>query len=109
MFWLLRRWVRWTPAAFVGGLLFGFSPFVFVNLVGGHLMTGVLALVPLIVGHLDDLLLRQRRRPVTTGVVLGLLVALQFFVSTEVLVILAIGAVVAVVILLAFGAVQPLG
>ena len=39
MFWLLRRWVRWSPAAFVGGLVFGFSPFVFVNLAGGHLMT----------------------------------------------------------------------
>ena len=54
MFWLLRRWVRWTPAAFVGGLVFGFSSFVFVNLAGGHLMTGVLVLVPLIVGCLDD-------------------------------------------------------
>ncbi len=26
MFVLLRRWVTWTPAAFVGGLLYGFSP-----------------------------------------------------------------------------------
>ncbi|HEX7442829.1 MAG TPA: hypothetical protein VF320_03020, partial [Acidimicrobiales bacterium] len=30
MFVLLRRWVRWAPAAFVGGLLYGFSPLVLV-------------------------------------------------------------------------------
>ena len=67
MFWLLRRWVRWTPAAFVGGLVFGFSPFVFVNLAGGHLMTGVLVLVPLMVGCLDELLVRQRHSPAVTS------------------------------------------
>lgn len=50
MFWLLRRFVSWTPAAFVGGLVFGFSPFVFVNVAGGHLMTTFLVAVPLMVG-----------------------------------------------------------
>jgi hypothetical protein len=109
MFWLLRRWVRWTPAAFVGGLVFGFSSFVFVNLAGGHLMTGVLVLVPLIVGCLDDLLLRQPRSTAVTGVTLGLLVVVQFFVSTEVLVILALCAAAAVVVLLAYGAVSRWG
>jgi hypothetical protein len=109
MFWLLRRWVRWTPAAFVGGLVFGFSSFVFVNLAGGHLMTGVLVLVPLIVGCLDDLLLRQPRRPAVTGTVLALLVVVQYFVSTEVLVILALCAVVAVIIVLVYGTVSRWG
>jgi hypothetical protein len=109
MYWLLRRWVRWTPAAFVGGLVFGFSSFVFVNLAGGHLMTGVLVLVPLIVGCLDDLLVRQPRRPAVTGAVLGLLVVVQYFVSTEVLVILTICAIVAVVIVLVYGAVSRWG
>jgi hypothetical protein len=106
MFWLLRRWVRWTPAAFVGGLVFGFSPFVFVNLAGGHLMTGVLVLVPLVVGCLNDLLVGRSRRPAATGVALGLLVVAQFFVSTEVLVIMALCAVLAVVVLLVYGAVN---
>jgi hypothetical protein len=109
MFWLLRRWVRWTPAAFVGGLVFGFSSFVFVNLAGGHLMTGVLVLVPLIVGCLDDLFIRQPRRPAVTGAALGLLVVVQFFVSTEVLVIMALCSVAAVVVLLAYGAVSRWG
>ena len=31
MFILVRRWVTWMPAAFVAGLLYGFSPFVSAN------------------------------------------------------------------------------
>ena len=27
-----RRWVTWAPAAFVGGLLYGFSPFILISL-----------------------------------------------------------------------------
>jgi hypothetical protein len=90
MFWLLRRFVSWTPAAFVGGLVFGFSPFVFVNVAGGHLMTTFLAAVPLMVACLDELLIRQTKSPTKTGVALGLLIVLQFFLSTEVLVIAVI-------------------
>ena len=40
MFVLLRRWVTWQPAAFVGGLLYGFSPFILVHLTDAHLMLG---------------------------------------------------------------------
>jgi hypothetical protein len=101
MFWLLRRWVSWTPAAFVGGLIFGFSPFVFVNVAGGHLMTSVLVLVPLIVACLDEILVRQQRNPLKVGLVLGVLVAAQFFISTEVLVIVAICSAAGVALLVA--------
>jgi hypothetical protein len=62
--------------------------------------------VPLIVGCLDHLLLRRPRRPALTGTALGLLVVAQFFVSTEVLVILALAAVVAVVDVVVYGAVR---
>ena len=85
MFWLLGRWVRWVPAALVGGLVFGFSPFVVLNLAGAHFMVGVLVFLPLIVACLDELLVRQRRSPVKVGVVLGLLLTAQFFLGTEVL------------------------
>jgi len=102
MFWLLRRWVRWTPAAFLGGLLFGFSPFVLENLAYAHLMVGALAVFPLVLGSLDELLVRQRRRPVVTGGALGLLVVLQFFVSTEMLVIMAFSTVVGVAVLVGY-------
>ena len=56
----VRRWVRWTPAAFVGGLLYGFSPFVLTSLEFTHLMTAALLLLPLILIALDEILLRQR-------------------------------------------------
>ena len=81
---LLRRWVSWMPAAFAGGLLYGFSPFALIYLTDAHLMLGLAAVPPLIVACLDELLVRQRR-PVITGLVLGLLVTLQFFIGSEVL------------------------
>ena len=105
MYWLLRRWVRWAPAAFIGGLVFGFSPFVITNLASAHLMTAALALLPLMVACLDELLVRQRHRPATVGLVLGLLLAVQFFVGTEVLAMVVVMGVVAVVLVGAYGAV----
>jgi hypothetical protein len=102
MFWLLRRWVRWTPAAFIGGLVYGFSPFMVTAVATAHLMLGLLALPPLIVGCLDELIVRQRRRPIAVGAVLGILVTAQYFVSTEVLAIMAVGGLVALVLLVAY-------
>jgi hypothetical protein len=104
MFWLLRRWVRWTPAAFVGGLIFGFSSFEFVEVAGGHLMTGLLVVVPLMVACLDELLVRQHRRPGAVGAALGLLVVVQFFIGTEILVIFVMSAVAGLILLLVYAA-----
>lgn len=98
MFVLLRRWVTWAPAAFVGGLFYGFSPFVLFNLSNAHLNLGMAALPPLMIACLDELLVRQRRRPVTTGIGLGLLVTLQFFAGTELLVLTVIVAVATAVL-----------
>ncbi len=106
MFWLLRRWVTWSPAAFVGGLVFGFGPFAVANLAVAHLNTEVLVLVPLIVGCLDELLVRQERGAVGAGAALGVLVVVQFFLSTEMLVIVAVCAVVGVVLVVGFGALR---
>ena len=97
MFWLLRRWTSWAPAAFVGGLFFGFSPFVLVSLALGHPNFGLLAAVPLILGCLDELFVRRRRPPVMIGAALGLLVVIQFFVSVEVLALLVLFAVLAAI------------
>ena len=85
MFWLLRRWVRWTPAALVGGLVFGFVAVPGGQPGGAHLMSGVLVFLPLMVACLDELLVRQQRRPLLVGAVLGLLLTAQFFLGTEVL------------------------
>jgi hypothetical protein len=102
-FWLARRYVRWTPAAWLAGLLYGFSPFMLGSLVFAHLMTSVLIVPPLVVGLLDELCLRQRRRPVLVGVGLGLLVALEFFLSTELLVIMGVATVVGLGLLVVAG------
>ncbi len=102
MFWLLRRWVVWAPAAFVGGLIFGFSPFVVVNLAGAHLMTGFLVLIPLIAACLDELLIRRRRSPVKVGLALGLLLSVQFFVGTEILTITVLASVVATLLIVGY-------
>src|ERR1035437_6126674 len=107
MFVLLRRWVSWAPAAFVGGLFYGFSPFILVSLIDGHLMIGMAVVPPLVVLCLDELLFRQRRRPVVTGVLLGLLLVLQFFIGTEVLVIMVIGAAIGIALVVAYGVRQP--
>ncbi len=104
MCWLLRRWVRWAPAAFLGGLVYGFSPFAFVNLAGAHLMAAVLVLPPLMVACLDDLLVRRRHRPVVSGAALGLLLTVQFFVGTEVLAMVVVMIGVAIVLVVAYAA-----
>ncbi len=99
MFWLLRRWVAWQPAAFVGGLFFGFSPFVLVSLALAHPNFGLLAPIPLIVGCIDDLFVRHRHRVPQVGVALGALVTVQFFVSVEVLLLLFFFALVSAVLM----------
>ena len=86
----IRRWVSWTPAAFLGGLLYGFSPFVLTSLEFAHLMTAALMLLPLILAVLDEILIRQRHSAVGAGVLLGLLVFAQFFLSSELLAITAL-------------------
>ncbi len=104
MFVLLRRWVTWAPAAFVGGLFYGFSAAILISATAGFVMISTEVVPPLIVICLDELLIRQRRRPVVTGIVLGLLVTLQFFIYSEVLLITAVMAAVGVVLIVAYAA-----
>ena len=99
MFVVLSRWVRWLPAAYLGGLLYGFSPFVLASLEYGHLMTAALLLLPLILAVLDEILVRQRHSVRRAGVALGLLVFAQFFLSTELLVVVVMLTVVSVAVL----------
>jgi len=99
MFILLRRWTTRWPAAFAGGLLYGFSPFILSSLADAHLMLGMAVVPPLIVLCLDELLIRQSWNPLTTGATLALLVAFQFFVGTEILLMTALMALIGVVLL----------
>ena len=109
LFVLLRRWTAWVPAAFVGGLVYGFSPYLLFTLTNAHLMLGMAFVPPLVVLCLDELLVGRRHRPVVVGVLLGVLVAVQFFLGTEVLAITAIAAAFGLFGLVLYGLLRPIG
>jgi hypothetical protein len=98
-FVVIRRWAAWTPAAFLGGLFYGFSPFVLTSLEFAHLMTAALMLLPLILAVLDEILIRQRHSALGGGLLLGLLVFAQFFLSSELLAITAMVVLVSLLVL----------
>jgi len=103
MFVVLRRWVRWWPAAYVGGLLYGFSPAVLTSLQFAHLMTAAVMILPLILAALVEIVWRQRRSPLWGGVALGVLLFVQFFMSTEMLAIAAVATFFGLVALVGAG------
>ncbi|HWE65019.1 MAG TPA: hypothetical protein VG298_00090 [Acidimicrobiales bacterium] len=100
---VVRRWVRWRPAAFLGGLLYGFSPSVLSSLQFAHLMTVAIMLLPLILAAFDEILVRQRRSPQVAGAVLGVLVFLQFFMSSEMLAVMGVLVVISLAALVGVG------
>ncbi len=60
MFGVLRRYVSWWPAAFGGGLLFAFCPYL-ANQAIRHLFLSFVPLVPLFIPILDDWLISRTR------------------------------------------------
>jgi len=96
---LLLRWSAWGPAAFVAGLFYGFSPFVIENLALEHVEFATLVVPPLLLLCLDELLIRQRGRAWTWGLALGGLCTVQFFVSSEVLLMCGLATAIGVVYL----------
>ena len=84
MFLVLRRWVRWWPAAVIGGGLFGFNSILLQNS-QDHLHIVFLVVVPLILWSVDELFVTQRRSPIAMGAVLALLAIAQWFINDEVL------------------------
>ena len=106
MWALLRRWTEWPGAAFIGGLAYGFAPFLLLNLTGGYFMISTALVPPLVLLCLDELLIRQRRSPVLMGVVLGLLVVFEFFIGTEALLIFAISLAIGLVLFVGYSALR---
>ena len=82
-FVLARRLVKWRPAAFVAGLLYGFSPYEVAQ--SGHLNLSFMVFPPLILLCVYEIAVGERGSPRRWGVLLGLLLTAQFFVSAEVL------------------------
>ncbi|MHB1712041.1 MAG: serine/threonine-protein kinase [Acidimicrobiales bacterium] len=92
-----RKVTTFVPAQVLAGLLFGFSPFVLQNDPFGHLDFTLLFFPPLAFILLFDLFVERRRSPARTGVLLAVLVVVEFFTSTEFLAMCTLVIVVAVV------------
>ena len=101
-YFFARRWVAWWPAAFVAGLLYGFSPYEIAQS-AGHLNLTFMVIPPLCFLVLHELAVRQRGRAARWGVALGLLATAQFFVSSEVLASTAVVGAIALVAAAWFG------
>ncbi len=97
-YWAFRRYVDSPLAAGVGALAFAFCPFFLLH-ASGHLHLVLLALVPVILVLSDEILVRQRRRPLLIGGLTGLVATLQLLTSEEVLAIEAVTGGLAVLIL----------
>ncbi len=89
MFLVLRSWTHWWPAAFTGGLLFGFGSYL-QSEGGTHLDLAFLVIPPILVWCLERVLLSRRIRPLPGGALLGILGAIQFLIDAEILADLAI-------------------
>ena len=80
---VLRRWDVWAPAAALGGLIYGFSPYA-VGASLAHLVLVFLPFVPFIVLTVVDILC-GRGTPWRKGILLGLLVAAEYLCAPEIL------------------------
>ena len=96
---VLRRWTTWWPAAFFGGLLYGFSSYM-VGQGEGHLFLTMAPIPPLIFLMADEIIGRRRWTARRAGTVLGLLCVVQYLISPEILVITLLS-VLALVVMVA--------
>lgn len=83
MFIVLRRYTNWWPAAFGGGLLFGFSAYM-TGQAERHLFLVFVPLVPLLIPLLDDWLVSRRRSPLWSGALVGAVAGLEYLISPEI-------------------------
>jgi hypothetical protein len=94
---MARRFVSWWPAAFLGGLAYGFSPFTAAT-ANGHLFLLFQAVPPLLILFVDRFLRSDKASPVWAGVAVGLCFVAQFYISTEVFASLVVMTGIAIVI-----------
>lgn len=99
-YFVLRRWTGSNLGALCGGLLYGFSPYM-VSQGLSHLNLVFVPLPPLIFMALHEIMVVQRSRRLRWGVLLGVLVTAQYFISPEVLATVAMLSVFALVVLIA--------
>ncbi len=83
-FAMLRRFVHNMPAAIMGGLLYGASPYM-VGQSWGHLNLTFVPIPPLMALLVHDLLIRKSPSTIRSGLLLGILAAAQLLISPEIL------------------------
>jgi len=83
-FLLIRRFVSSSLAAGVGGLLYGFSPFMTAHSLG-HPQLTVAFMPPVLLIVLDEIVRVQHRRPLVSGLLLGVAAAAQLLIGEELL------------------------
>jgi hypothetical protein len=77
------RYVNNRVATLIGGLVFGFSPYMLAQS-RGHIHLTLAFFVPLLFLALDNILVGQRRSPLLAGALFGLLAAAQLLTGEEV-------------------------
>jgi hypothetical protein len=97
-FVVLRKWKIWIPVAALGGLIYGFSPYM-VGQSRDHIELVFVPLPPLIALSIASIL-QRRGSTRRLGIQLGLLVTAQYLISPE---------ITAIVAIFAFGAVTFAG
>jgi hypothetical protein len=97
-YFVFRRITGGVIGSALGAALFGFSPFFVGH--WGHINLILAPALPLLLLVCHNLFVTQTRSPIQTGIVLGLLVGLQFLLSEE-LVVLSIAAAIPMLVFLA--------
>jgi hypothetical protein len=98
MYLVLRRWTSWWPAAFLGGLFYGFSSYM-VGEGLGHLFLLAVPIPPLVLAVVDDLTVRGHGSPRREGLLLGMLAGFQYLISAELFADMALIGVLGVLVL----------
>ena len=96
----IRRFVDSGVAAAIGGLVYGFSPYLLTH-AHGHAKVTFALLPPLLLIALHEGLAVQRRRPRTVGIAVGVLLALQLLVYEEGVVLAVVAAAAGTAVLAA--------
>ena len=86
--------------ALLAGAVYGFSPFTTAHAMGGHLHLSVAFTPPLFLLLLHDILITQKQIPWRNGAKLAVLALVQYFISAEVLLTVAVFSSIGVAVLL---------
>ena len=81
-YFMARRFIAWWPAAFVGGLLYGFSPFAYAQ-GASHLVWTFDAIPPLLILFVDRFFTKRTASPWWTGLAVGACFVAEFYISAE--------------------------